>query len=125
MARRRTSVAIAPPLPPVPSDPLQCRWCGGRRVLATKLDTPEQAMCQSGCQPNTADPAYTRDCSECGCTWKTGRTNGPVLCPRCDGKSLVAQARQERAEGHHIGGFLQSEIQRGASRRAFDANGGE
>lgn len=69
-----------PGLPPMPSDPMICRWCGSRRVLLI-ADDPQSWFCQRLCAPNEQAP-YRVDCTECGCEFDTGLHRAST-CPRC------------------------------------------
>ena len=81
----------APELPPMPEDPLVCRWCGGRRVMVNLFT---DSFCPALCSRNDLAP-FTHECPACGCTFQTGRHH-PGLCPRCEAEALSEREQGER-----------------------------
>lgn len=79
-ARRRRPYEPAG-LPPVPADPMQCRWCGGRLRLLIDGD-PQSTFCQNLCAPNDVAP-FTVECAECGRSFQTGKHHA-TICHACE-----------------------------------------
>jgi hypothetical protein len=67
-------------LPPMPADPLDCRWCHGRRKLIQGI--PELNYCLNGCARNDLAP-FRYECVECGRDFDTGLFLA-AWCPQCE-----------------------------------------
>jgi len=90
-ATRRTA-----PVAPLPEDPTQCRWCGGR----LKVIEPggKQDFCQSGCAKNDVEPPpYFGFCLECKRDFHTGKRRA-LLCWECTEKELDVLAHRQKVE---------------------------
>jgi hypothetical protein len=68
-------------LPPMPEDPLECRWCGARRRLID-LTEPELNYCLNGCSRNDLAP-FRYGCVTCGREFDTGLYLA-AWCPDCE-----------------------------------------
>lgn len=81
------------PLPPMPEDPLQCRWCARRRRVLVEGSPPH---CDGGCAPNDQAP-YLGHCDFCEREFRTGHKWQIVSCYECDRRE-DRQIRQAYAE---------------------------
>lgn len=97
-------------LPPMPSDPSVCRWCGCRRV---RLSIGVW-HCPSGCAANDVAP-YSGSCDDCGCQFETGKRFAAHQCPGCAAGQLAAQ----RADPGGVHGYDADMLKQGASREAW------
>lgn len=68
-------------LPPMPSDPTICRWCGGKTRLLIPGD-PKSVFCQNLCAPSDTAP-YLNQCTDCGEDFYTGKHRADV-CWACE-----------------------------------------
>src|SRR5687768_6420636 len=87
------------PLPPIPADPLRCRWCGGRRraILSATDNAPEVIICPSGCADNDQHP-YSHDCTDCHRQFTSGRKLEDQ-CFECNAKDQAAHVESHKSVG--------------------------
>lgn len=90
-------------LPPLPTDPVVCRWCGGR--LRALLEGEPATYCQNRCATNDAAP-YFGHCDECGADFWTGKVSAST-CYECDQADLRRQPNDPTPGGrsYHFSRF--------------------
>jgi hypothetical protein len=87
-------------MPPIPADPMVCRWCTGPMIEVVA----GVVRCQVGC---SSAPIHTRVCESCRGEFQTGeRMGGMDQCWDCAAKERVERVAQERQEGRPITGYL-------------------
>lgn len=98
------------PLPPMPDDPMVCRWCESRRV---KLSTGD-VLCSRGCAANESAP-YAGQCSICAREFETGSSDTSVCwqCSKREYRAGVADA------GPRSTGYEADMRAKGANREAM------
>jgi hypothetical protein len=67
--------------PPMPTDPLDCRWCGARRTPIGD----GKSICPNRCWENDQSP-FTGHCEECRTDFLTGCLARADQCWRCAGR---------------------------------------
>lgn len=99
------------PLPPMPSDPGVCRWCGGRLMELVSGGT----LCPYRC--TAADqPLLIGQCDDCGREFRTGRFYDLDQCWQCRDKEM----NRSRQDIGGVNGYLKDSIRAGMRAHSED-----
>lgn len=102
------------PLPPMPLDPLECRWCHAHMALVAG-----EAICPGGCTTEPS-PHATRRCELCEGEFVTGRRFAVNVCWECQGREMRAMHADAATEPRPYG-YEADMRANGANRHAIEA----